>query len=262
MPRLLPASLHLPASASIALGAFVAPWVLAVLGWSLAPLEQVSTFTFEEPPALREVVWTPPPPEGPADAPESDAPTEEVEGDVEGDDDVASVDAEVAARAGGGVPVEATAARGELVSGRGAGRAGGDEQRQVRRRSARSGRCKKDHPQIRTRDDGTVEIDRSLVRHYTRHLDEFLSLGVSGPYNEDGLRGWRIEGFGCTNPVYKAGFRKGDVLLTVNGKKTRTWPQVVFLYQTLKAKDRFDFEVSRRGQPVSLTFVVVDDRDA
>lgn len=122
----------------------------------------------------------------------------------------------------------------------------------------RKGRAKRDcsepHPHVRLGGDGVVEIDRALVDEYTANLQTFMTLGVSRPYDENGIKGWYISGFSCTSPVHKAGFRRGDVLLTVNEKKTRSWVGVFLLYQKLKHQEEFAIELVRKGAPVTLQF--------
>jgi hypothetical protein len=124
-------------------------------------------------------------------------------------------------------------------------------------RSKRNKACAEPHPHIRTGADGVLEIDRSLVDEYTKNLEAFMSLGYSRPYDENGVRGWYISGFSCTSPVQKAGFRRGDVLVRVNGKPTRSWVGVYLLYQKLKNKQEFEVELIRKGEPVKLQFRVV-----
>ena len=60
--------------------------------------------------------------------------------------------------------------------------------------------------------------DRELVEYYTSSIARFNSLGWSGPYNEDDLKGWKIGGFGCNSPLYHAGLQRGDIILTVNDR--------------------------------------------
>jgi hypothetical protein len=117
--------------------------------------------------------------------------------------------------------------------------------------------CTKPHANVREGEDGVVEIDRSLVDEYTQNLQTFMTLGFSRPYDEEGIKGWYISGFNCTSPVHKAGFRRGDVLLEVNGKNTRSWIGVFLLYQKLKNQADFEIKLVRKGQATTLRFRVV-----
>jgi hypothetical protein len=127
---------------------------------------------------------------------------------------------------------------------------------QARSRGKR-GRCRTSNPDIHPKTDGTFDVNRSLVEHYTSSLKNFNSLGWSGPHNEDGERGWKIGGFGCNSPLHFAGLRRGDIVKTVNGKKTNTWLQVFGAYQRLKHKDDFVIAVVRRGEPLELRYHLI-----
>ena len=125
------------------------------------------------------------------------------------------------------------------------------------RRRRRSKQCKAPHPNVRTARDGAIEVDRVFVEKMTRNIKTFMSLGYSRPYREDGVKGWYISGFGCTSPVFKAGFRRKDVLLDVNGKTTRTVTGVFMLYMKLKKRSEFEVRLLRRGEERTLKFRVV-----
>lgn len=118
--------------------------------------------------------------------------------------------------------------------------------------------CTKPHPNVHPGTDGVVEVDRTLIEHYTQDLQTFMTLGNSRPYDENGIKGWYISGFTCESPVHKAGFRRGDVLLSVNGKNTRSWVGVFFLYQKLKKQSEFEIELVRKGVATQLRFRVID----
>ena len=83
------------------------------------------------------------------------------------------------------------------------------------------------------------------------------SLGWSGPYDGDAHQGWKIGGFSCNSPLYHAGLRRGDVILTVNDKPTRTWLQVFGLYRKLRRHDEFRVVLLRKGQTKVLQYTLV-----
>jgi hypothetical protein len=213
------------------------------------------------------VRWSPLPAFPAPDGEEVDAPEVLTTQAAEPDDDRAAAPAE--AQAGGrgeGGEVVGDAGTGGPVAGEGtgAGAAKGDGPATIGKRPKRPSKaggkakiCEKPHPHVRAGTDGVTEIDRALVDEYTRNLESFMKLGYSRPYDEEGLEGWYISGFSCTSPVAKAGFKRGDVLLSVNGKKTRSWVGVFLLYQKLKNKDDFEVQLVRKGQPVTLRFRVV-----
>ena len=136
----------------------------------------------------------------------------------------------------------------------------GDGSANSTKKKGKSNRCATPHPNVRTGADGIIEVDRTLVEYYTASLNRFMELGYSEPYERNGIKGFFIGGFGCTSPVYKAGLRRGDVLMTVNGKNTRTWVGVYLLYKKLRKETDFEVQVLRKGQtePTMLRFRVVE----
>ncbi len=242
-------------------GPFVLPWLLVLVGWVpvWSPTFEVLVESTVRSPVVLVATGAeavPPEPIVHAHDPEVDRP--EVGSEPDELVDVHEADDGADTSGGGAAPTPSVAVRPTLVAvANSTVGVGEGPSRQVKKRRRRgSARCKAPHPNIRSKNNGKVELDRTMVDFYTHNLNEFLSLGISAPYKADDARGWKIEGFGCTNPIYKAGFRKGDVLLTVNGKKTRTWPQVLLLYQRLKRTGQFDVEVWRNGAPLTLQFVV------
>ncbi len=202
---------------------------------------------------------------------EEEAPAEEAEAEATTDLEPvmpAEAEGDTTLAGGGSAPVAVVDAGAEPVergegTGEGEGASRGDDKAKKRPGGARTAKgrkksCDKPHPNVRKGSDGTIEIDRALVEHYTDNLESFMKLGYSRPFDEGDVHGWYVSGFSCTSPVSKAGFERGDVLLAVNGKKTRSWVGVFMLYQKLKKKDDFTVDLVRKGEPVTLRFRVVD----
>ncbi len=259
-------------SAVITGGMFLGAPILGII-WSLIPGDMVDTLAQQERPAVYfdgafelsdeeidgdldgnadETVEVPEP-EDPDDAepePESgeDSPGEE---DPDADAD----------RVGGEVQADAA-----LDNGRGTrvGSGGGSDRKrpgaklaEARRKKKKSRqKCAKSYDGIRKRPDGTYEVSRKLVNYYTGSVKHFNELGWSKPNERGDGKGWLIHGFGCNDPLYHGGLRRGDIVLTVNGKKTNNMMQVLMLYTRVKTKRHFEVVVRRRGKEVTLRYNV------
>ena len=121
----------------------------------------------------------------------------------------------------------------------------------------RKARCKKRHDDIDRLGDEKFKVQRDLVEHYTSNIKRFNSLGWSGPYDNEDVRGWKISGFGCNSPLHFAGLRRGDIILTVNDKNMRTWIQVFGAYRKMKRQDDFDIVLLRRGERHVLHYTLI-----
>ncbi|MEM6926653.1 MAG: hypothetical protein AAF602_06985 [Myxococcota bacterium] len=249
-------------AAGLAISLYATPWALM---WvlDLAPPE----FGIDTLPPVPDATFVEITLDGLEDADDLDDDAIDVDGEVEDPDaevvdDPAPAAPETENQAEGTAEGDDQPSGEEGVEGEGprtvaAGGPEGTKRKQVRRRRRRPPQCRVPHPHVRKADDGVMEIDRVFVERMTKNLKTFMSLGYSRAYREEGVKGWYISGFGCTSPVFKAGFRRKDVLLTVNGKRTRTVTGVFLLYLKLKKQSSFEVQLMRRGKPKTLKFRVV-----
>lgn len=118
-------------------------------------------------------------------------------------------------------------------------------------------RCNKPMPEIQAAGERYWTVERDLVEYYTASFARLNSLGWSGRYDEGDERGWKISGFGCNSPLYRAGLRRGDVIQSVNGRKTYNLVQVFATWKKLRKMDEFEVQVLRRGETIRLTYRLI-----
>lgn len=126
-----------------------------------------------------------------------------------------------------------------------------------RPKKGKKAKCPESHPDVRLADSGTYEVTRTSIDYYTASIERFNQLGWSEAYREDGTKGWKIGGFSCKGILWHAGLRSGDIIQTINGKKTNNALQVIWLYTTMRAKKDFEVVVLRKGERKTLKFHVV-----
>ena len=125
------------------------------------------------------------------------------------------------------------------------------------RSRGRGSSCHKAYKGVSDDGEGHWTVDREIVDYYTASIARFNSLGWSGPYKADDLKGWKIGGFSCNSPLHFAGLRRGDIVLSVNGQNTRTWLQVFGAYTKLRSKNELQVEIVRRGKPHTLRYTLI-----
>ncbi|HCH65166.1 MAG: hypothetical protein CL927_01570 [Deltaproteobacteria bacterium] len=128
--------------------------------------------------------------------------------------------------------------------------------RSDRRRRRPQKDCRPDVPQIRATGTARWEIDRSLVDHYARNLDEANRLAyVSWARDEEGqVIGFKVKRVRCGSPLHEAGFQSGDVVTQINGRKVRTVPQALAAYVALRIKRKLHIRGIRSGQRLDLRY--------
>ena len=104
--------------------------------------------------------------------------------------------------------------------------------------------------------DSSWSVERDLVEYYTSSMSALRELGwVKRHRGTDGKAdGFMVRGIRCGSPLHQAGFRNGDVIHEVNGKKVTSVPQVITAYRKLKKKDAVRVRLSRKGAGMKLTY--------
>lgn len=107
-------------------------------------------------------------------------------------------------------------------------------------------------------------VEDGLVYYYANHIQEASKLAASWWNRDDeGERfGFKIGRMKCGSVLRQAGFQNGDVITRVNGHEIRSYADGVTAFMRLRAKRILWVDVERRGEPVRIDFVLVDDGEA
>lgn len=125
---------------------------------------------------------------------------------------------------------------------------------QARREARRLARCGEPHDGIDKVEDAHWRVDRGLIDYHTASIPRINALAGGGPYRDGDVKGWQIFGFNCKSPLFQGGLRHRDVILAVNGKRTATIPQILFLWMGQRGRDHFEIDVLRKGETVRLVY--------
>ncbi|MCB9777702.1 MAG: hypothetical protein H6742_03990 [Alphaproteobacteria bacterium] len=112
---------------------------------------------------------------------------------------------------------------------------------------------------IEDRGDGLFEVERELVDMYVNDLKLAAELAsVAWHDDAEGKRdGFRIRRIRCGTVLHEAGFRNGDVVHAVNGKKIRTVLGAIGAYRKLKRKDFLRVDITRQsGETIRLRYQI------
>ncbi len=131
--------------------------------------------------------------------------------------------------------------------------------RSTRRHSKRA--CEPDRDDIGEVADTAFRVEDRLVYFYANHVPEANKLAATWwNKDEEGERyGFKLGRMKCGSVLHQAGFKNGDIIVSVNGLTIRSYADGVTAYMRLRAKRVLWVEVLRRGEPVRLDFVLVDE---
>ena len=133
------------------------------------------------------------------------------------------------------------------------------KKREPRRRSRKV--CEPDRDDIEEVADTAFRVEDRLVYFYANHVPEANKLAATWWNKDDqGDRyGFKVGRMKCGSVLHQAGFRNGDVIVAVNGLTITSYADGVTAYMRLRAKRVLWVDVLRRGEPVRLDFVLVDE---
>ena len=99
-------------------------------------------------------------------------------------------------------------------------------------------------------------VDRALVDRYTKRIKDAYSLAYVTWARDRGDRviGFKVKKIRCGSVLFDAGFRNGDVITAVNGRRVTTIAQALLAYRKLRTQRRLDVDVVRRGQQRSFRY--------
>lgn len=124
--------------------------------------------------------------------------------------------------------------------------------------SNRSGTSDDTDDQIEKTGDSTYVIDRALVDASMNDLDSLSRMARARPHKDsDGnVDGYRLSGVRRNQLLYKLGVRSGDVVHGVNGTPLNSMQAAMGAMQTLQNDSNFSFEITRRGQKMTMQYQV------
>ncbi|MCP4807991.1 MAG: hypothetical protein GY913_32080 [Proteobacteria bacterium] len=139
------------------------------------------------------------------------------------------------------------------------------ERTSVRRSSRRPvSTCLPDRDDIAEVAETAYRVEDGLVYYYANHIPEASELAASWWNRDDeGERyGFKIGRMKCGSLLRQMGFKNGDVIMGVNGHEIRSYTDGVTAFMRLRAKRILWVDVLRRGEPVRIDFVLVDEGEA
>ncbi len=270
--HLLPSSpRHALLAAAISAVGFVGPWVVG--SWQ-SPAPEVS-FSAKLPSQRVAHVVLPehfldPNPDAteiaPQPEPEAVDPVDEVASDPDPGESTGKKGAALMAIASGPGPVlqgEVALVPGDaLVDGRKAERKARKPGRKRQKRTRLE--CLPEREDLAKVNDFAFRVEDATVHFYANHPREAEALAATWWSRDDQeeIQGFKVGRIRCGELLDQLGFKNGDVINQVNGMDIKTYGDAINAYMTLRRKRILWVDVTRRGEPVRLDFVLVGEGEA
>ena len=106
--------------------------------------------------------------------------------------------------------------------------------------------------------DNEFTVDRALIEEHIGDLEGISKMGRAllhrGPDGE--FDGYRLSAIRRNTLADQLGIKNGDIVHSVNGQALNSVQNAMGAYQGLQTESELTFEITRRGQPVTLTYKI------
>jgi len=110
---------------------------------------------------------------------------------------------------------------------------------------------------IRKIGDNRYEIDSSEIQLAMNNIDKLAREARIVPSFKDGNTvGFKVFRIKPNSFYKKLGLRNGDVINAINGFEINSTEKALQLYQMLRTEKNLNLEITRRGQPITLEYVI------
>ncbi len=102
-------------------------------------------------------------------------------------------------------------------------------------------------------------VEREWVESYVRHPERALELGrVAWQRDETGeVVGFRIARVRCASPLRALGLRRGDVIVSIGGRRVDSYRDAVRVLRRFHRRDHLRVRVLRGGRRLVLAYRLV-----
>ncbi len=110
---------------------------------------------------------------------------------------------------------------------------------------------------IRKIGDNRYEIDSSEIQLAMNNVDKLAREARIVPSFKDGNTvGFKVFRIKPNSFYKKLGLRNGDVINAINGFEINSTEKALQLYQMLRTEKNLNLEITRRGQPITLEYII------
>ena len=125
-------------------------------------------------------------------------------------------------------------------------------------RSHREERVVTSRPKGEVTDVGDHKIvDRSLIDHYTKNLDDiYKNIGITDIKIDGRVTGFRVSFVKRGSPFAKLGLRRGDVIKSVNGQEMNSYSAAFGVYRNMKEIESLTLTIMRGKKEMELEYEI------
>jgi len=100
-------------------------------------------------------------------------------------------------------------------------------------------------------------IDRSLVDHYAKNMDDiYKNIGIGELKEGKNLKGFQITFVRKDSPFAKLGVKRGDVIKSINGQEISSYNAAFSVYKNIQSLDNLTLVIQRGKEEMELEYEI------
>ncbi len=100
-------------------------------------------------------------------------------------------------------------------------------------------------------------IDRSLLKHYVKNMDDiYKNIGIGEIKEGNSLKGFKITFVRRDSPFAKLGVRRGDIIKSMNGQEINSYNAAFSVYKNIQNIDNLTLVIQRGKEEMELEYEI------
>jgi general secretion pathway protein C len=105
--------------------------------------------------------------------------------------------------------------------------------------------------------DGITVVDRSLLEHYSKNMNEiWKNIGIRELKKDGAITGFKVNFVKRGSDFAKLGLRRGDVIKSINGQELNSYKSAFDIYKNIDTMDNLTMKVMRGKEEMELEYEI------
>jgi general secretion pathway protein C len=105
--------------------------------------------------------------------------------------------------------------------------------------------------------DGVTVVDRSLLEHYSKNMNEiWKNIGIRELKKDGAITGFKVNFVKRGSDFAKLGLRRGDVIKSINGQELNSYKSAFDIYKNIDTMDNLTMKVMRGKEEMELEYEI------
>jgi general secretion pathway protein C len=105
--------------------------------------------------------------------------------------------------------------------------------------------------------DGVTVVDRSLLEHYSKNMNEiWKNIGIRELKKDGAITGFKVNFVKRGSDFAKLGLRRGDVIKSINGQELNSYKSAFDIYKNIDTMNNLTMKVMRGKEEMELEYEI------